>query len=57
MFTIFEIRIHYGAGFRIYFGIRKQTIIVITNGGTKKTQKKDIERAKKLWKEYIDGNW
>ncbi len=46
--AVSELRIHYGAGWRIYFTQRGKQIIVLLIGGTKKTQRRDIELAKKL---------
>jgi len=49
---LFELRIHYGPGYRVYFEKRSNNIIVLLLlAGTKKTQKKDIEKAKKMMKE------
>jgi putative addiction module killer protein len=39
-----------GAGIRVYFGRNGNRVILLT-GGTKRTQSKDIQRAKKLWGE------
>jgi len=47
-----ECRIDFGPGYRIYFGRDGSTLVILLGGGTKKRQKKDIERAKILWKEY-----
>ena len=43
---IFELRINYGPGYRVYFLRKKKQIIVLLAGGDKSTQKRDIEKAK-----------
>jgi putative addiction module killer protein len=45
-----ELRIAYGAGFRVYFTQRGQEIVVLLCGGGKSTQSKDIEAAKQIAK-------
>lgn len=49
---IFECRIDFGPGYRIYFGRDGDRLIVLFGGGTKKRQRTDIERATELWGEY-----
>ena len=49
---VLECRIDFGPGYRIYFGRDGDRIVILLGGGTKKRQKKDIETAKNLWKEY-----
>jgi len=52
---LYELRIHHGAGYRVYFGKKHQKIIVLLCGGDKGTQKRDIRKAKEFWEEYLNG--
>jgi len=51
-----ELRIHQGAGYRIYFTRHKSTIIVLLCGGDKDSQPHDIKLAKRLVKQWKDEN-
>jgi len=46
-----ELKIDDGPGWRVYFGIDGEFIILLL-GGAKRTQKKDIKRAKEYWRDY-----
>ena len=46
---LFEARIHFGSGYRVYFGIEGQELIVLLIGGDKGSQKQDIKKAKEYW--------
>jgi putative addiction module killer protein len=47
-----ELKINFGAGYRVYFGQEKETIIILLSGGDKSSQNKDIKQAKKYWQDY-----
>jgi putative addiction module killer protein len=46
-----ESKIDLGPGYRIYFGVDGDAIILL-HGGDKSTQASDIELARKLWNDY-----
>jgi putative addiction module killer protein len=45
---VIELRIDFGAGWRLYYSQVGAQIVVLLAGGSKRTQKKDIKRAKAL---------
>lgn len=49
---LYEYKIDYGPGYRIYFGKDGDQIIIVVGGGTKKRQTDDIHHATCCWKEY-----
>ena len=46
--NLFEMRFFFGSGYRIYYTINGETVVLLLCGGDKSTQKKDIEKAKKI---------
>lgn len=46
-----ELRSDTGKGCRVYFTVRGQKVIFLLTGGNKKTQPKDIQRAREMAKE------
>ena len=49
---VFELRLHFGAGYRIYFSEVDNVIVLVLCGGDKSSQTQDIKRAKDYWQEY-----
>ena len=49
---ICELRIDVGPGYRVYFGQDGPSIIILLCGGSKATQGKDIEDAKRYWRDF-----
>ena len=47
-----EMRIHCGPGYRVYFITRGADLIVLLCGGDKGSQRRDIERAKRMATEW-----
>jgi putative addiction module killer protein len=52
---ISELRIDYGPGYRVYFQRIGSLLVLLLVGGDKKTQDADIDKAKKLAKEWQNG--
>lgn len=48
---VFELRLFFGPGYRVYFGKDGDNIVVLLCGGDKSTQQQDIEAAKIYWQE------
>jgi putative addiction module killer protein len=47
-----ELRLDFGAGYRVYFGKDGKRLVILLAGGSKKRQQADIEAAHTLWAEY-----
>lgn len=49
---IFELRLDFGPGYRVYFGKDGGQLVILRGGGTKRRQPADIQAAQALWREY-----
>jgi|ERR1041385_186293 putative addiction module killer protein len=49
---VFELRLDFGPGYRVYYGRVRREIIILLGGGSKRSQNADIAAALKRWKEY-----
>jgi putative addiction module killer protein len=49
---LFELRLDFGPGYRVYYGREGQRIIILLGGGTKRRQATDISAALERWKRF-----
>jgi putative addiction module killer protein len=49
---VFEYRIDFGPGYRIYFGKEGERLVILLGGGTKSRQQRDISTALANWQDY-----
>ncbi len=49
---VFEYRINWGPGYRIYLAREGNRIIILLTGGTKHRQQRDINNAQDFWRDY-----
>ena len=50
--SIWELKIDFGPGLRVYFAEDGDALVILLCGGDKSTQSKDIERAREFWMDY-----
>ena len=49
---VFELRMDFGPGYRVYYGRESQRIIILLGGGSKRRQEAEIVAALERWKRY-----
>ena len=49
---VYEYRIDFGPGYRVYFGKDGERLVILVGGGTKKRQQQDIDTALARWQDY-----
>ncbi len=49
---LLEYRLHFGPGYRIYFGRDGQALVILLAGGVKASQDRDIKKAHAMWRDY-----
>ncbi len=49
---VWELKLDFGPGYRIYYGEVDNTIVLLLCGGDKSSQNRDINLAKNYWKDY-----
>ena len=52
---VLELKLFFGPGYRVYFGEAEKTLIILLCGGDKKSQEKDIRKAKEYWNDYRES--
>ena len=50
---LFEFKFSFGPGYRVYFAVDGDEIILLLSGGDKGSQRKDIEKAREYWTDYL----
>lgn len=53
---VWELRMHFGPGYRVYYGEDGPHIVVLLLGGSKRNQSRDIALAKNYWFDYLDNS-
>ena len=49
---VYELKISYGPGYRVYYAVEKKRIVLLLMGGDKTLQRKDIALARKYWQDH-----
>jgi putative addiction module killer protein len=49
---VWELRIDVGQGYRVYYAIAGESVVLLLCGGDKRTQQRDIDRACSYWSDW-----
>jgi putative addiction module killer protein len=49
---VYEYKVNFGPGYRIYFGQDGGRLVILLGGGSKKRQSADIKNAIARWQDY-----
>jgi phage-related protein len=49
---VYECKINFCPGYRVYFGKEGEQVVILLGGGTKQLQQNDIKRAVERWEDY-----
>ncbi len=49
---VFELRFHFGPGYRVYCGKDGDTLVILLGGGDKSRQQDDTQGAQLAWQDY-----
>ncbi len=53
---VYEARIMFGPGYRVYFGIHRGELVLLLAGGDKSTQNADIRNAQHAWRSFTESD-
>ncbi len=49
---LYEVKVSFGPGYRVYFGYDGPRVVILLGGGTKQRQERDIASARERWADY-----
>jgi putative addiction module killer protein len=52
---VFELRLDFGPGYRVYYGLDGKTVVILLGGGDIRRQSADIKAAVRRWSSYLKG--
>jgi putative addiction module killer protein len=52
--ALYELRLHFGPGYRVYYGEDGPTLVLLLCGGDKASQKTDLSMARLCWSDYLE---